>query len=354
MILSRREMHMRRWIAGLIILMVSVGAEARDLDVPVTAGWQHAATGIILNSKIDGVQRTTLTDSTSSEHDVSARYDVPADGLWITVYIFHPAIPDVPMWFDRAQSALTNRDVFKSGFTLTPEPVAFATKGSSTLSSLRQTYVVQNSRYRSTALAAVPLGEWIVTVRMSSEKLPAEALDVRFEQFLAAIRWPEQKTAAPAAVPIKPCAVPLAFAKKAKVVASDMTDVLMSMAAVAGANDTSEQEAGKDKAPPPLWCRDGDGTMQFGVYRSDLEEQAYALVIADAGRVINVAPSLAALMGKRGRYSVTLTDVDGTVSSFPSFNALPRPEQALGLVLSGQPSSRTKGNETTIDSSVVK
>ena len=58
---------MQRWIAGLALVWMAVGAEARDLDVPATAGWQHAATGIILMPKIDGASRTRLSESTDGE-----------------------------------------------------------------------------------------------------------------------------------------------------------------------------------------------------------------------------------------------------------------------------------------------
>jgi hypothetical protein len=333
---------MRRWPAGLAILIFAAAdVEARELNVPMTAGWKHAATGVILMAKIEGIPRTRLSDSTDSERDVLAAYSAPEDGLTVSIFIFRPGIADVPLWFDRAQTTLVASEQFKNNIVALGEPVAFAAAGSSSASSLRQTYAVQRGPFRSTGVVAVPLGDWIVTVRMSSEKLAAEALDARLQQFIAAIRWPAAGAPAPVAVRIKACTKSLSYANKAKVLASDVDDVRLSRAA---ATNYARQERGEITWPSQTWCRDGEATAQFGVYRFNLNMPGYALAIGDSGRVINVMISLSVLRGEIGRYSVIFTDVDGTVSSYASFRGIPRPEQAFEMVMNGQRSAKSKGN----------
>ncbi len=50
-----------------------------------------------------------------------------------------------------------------------------------------------------------------------------------------------------------------------------------------------------------------------------------------------------------GTYTVSLEDVEGTVSSFPSFTAMPSPKQVLDLVKSGKRTGSMRGNQMPID-----
>jgi len=57
---------------------------------------------------------------------------------------------------------------------------------------------------------------------------------------------------------------------------------------------------------------------------------------------------------KSGTYTVSMTDVDGTVSSFPSFDAMPSPRQVWALVASGKRTGVANGNKVTIDAKAVR
>ncbi len=336
-----------KWLMMAVAFGLAMPAAARDLAVPTDKGWKHAETGLILMPQLAGMSRTALTDATQTEHDVAAQYDTPDKSTFATIYLFHPAIADVSLWFDRSQTALETRDLFKNASPATADPIAFAVGGARAASSLRQVYATPAGQYRSTALLVVPVGEWIVSVRMSAKALTAVQLDGRLQQVIAAIRWPTALgTEAPAAAPVKVCATPLTFGK-AKLAKPDGADLLMSLMGSSLAAK-KKAEAKSEPAVRTIWCRDGDVRTEYGMYRSDGASSSYVLALYDAGRVVSVYPSIMGQINKTGVYSVSLEDVEGTVSSFQSFTALPSPKQVWSLIGSGQRTGTKTGNQLTI------
>jgi hypothetical protein len=101
-----------------------------------------------------------------------------------------------------------------------------------------------------------------------------------------------------------------------------------------------QAEQKNSPAPSTTWCREGEGSTEYGVYRSDGSPAGYVLALYDAGRVVSVYPSLMGQIDKTGTYSVSLEDVDGTVTAFPSFSALPEPKQVWELINDGKTSRR--------------
>lgn len=338
---------------AMMILALATAAPiaARDLPVPPGKSWQHAETGLILRSQLAGLPRGALTDATQSEHDVAAQFEAPDGSVSATVYLFHPAVPDVALWFDRSRTAIESRDLFRNAAPASADPIAFAAPGATAASSLRQVYANAGKGYRSTALAVVPVGEWIVSIRMSAKALTAEQLDAQLQQAIATIHWPRPAgPAAPAATPIRACATPLVFthAKPIKPAGGDMLMALLagSIAAKAKADPATPPQ------PRPSWCREGDARLEYGVYRA--HGAGYEMALYDAGRTVSVYPSLMGQIEKSGTYTVALTDVDGTVSSFPSFDGLPTPKQVWELVASGKRTGVSKGNQVTIDAKSVR
>ena len=62
----------------------------------------------------------------------------------------------------------------------------------------------------------MPLGEWLVAIRISSTAENAAALDARLTRVVTALRWPANAATGPALSPIAACPAPLAFDRKAK------------------------------------------------------------------------------------------------------------------------------------------
>lgn len=328
-------------------------AEARNLAVPADKGWQHAQTGVILMPRLAGLTRTELSDATDGEFDVTARYEAADKSVITTLFLFHPATDDVALWFDRSRAALEANDTFRGMSPASAAPVAFAAPGATASSSLRQVYASAGGQFRSTGLAVVPVGEWLVALRMTAPALTATQLGERMAQVIAGVRWPRAgMTTAPAAVPIAACAAPLRYAK-VKVVKADLGDVLLGLSMVSEADAGADGAEHAQPAAPVSWCREAEDGRNYGVYRADGAANSYLLALGDAGRVVNVTPSLMAQLNGKSTYAVTLSDVDGSASAFSSFSNMPTPAQVWSAVVGGKPSGRVEGKQVTLDSGAL-
>lgn len=319
--------------ALLLALVVAQPAQAqqaqpRVLAVPAAAAWQHAATQIILPPRVAGLRRGEIRDSTAEELDVVADYDNAAEGVAGTVYVFRTQTPDAALWFDRALTAIQLRPGWGLEGAAPPAPTGFARPGAPLASGLRASLDVGTPEVRSTALAIAPLGDFLVKVRLSSARLDQAGLDALLTRFIEGLRWPAAAaTGERAAVAIAPCPEPLRF-RRARVVRSDASDVLMTL--------LSSAVVAQREGPPPVYCRE-PGASGHGVYRVEGSRDSYLLALGDAGVALSVgqALNLGALTGEGGgggrRYSVTLLDRSAT-SALPSFNRLPPPDQAIALV----------------------
>lgn len=338
-------------VAGLLLTLSAAipaaSAQTRTLDVPATAGWQHAKTKLILRSKIAALPRTALTDAGTAELDVQAQFQTPEGDTVLTVYLFRPALASVPVWFDRSETQIFNRDVYG---TVQPNgaAIAFAPPRATTASGLRRVYSADKPPFKTTGLAMMPLGEWLVGIRLSAKQLDAAQLDAKMREVIAAIGWPEGVVESPAAETVAPCPTQLKYAKRARVMAPNMTDALLGSALLSTAASKAE-EAKDDKARAPApsrYCRDLPPTPQYGVYREPDETDGYLLAVGDAGRVIRVSPAIPLLDSGKG-YMVSLDDLDST-AIYPKFDRLAHPDQALQLVMRSAPLSSSSRDGKTI------
>lgn len=332
---------MKRISALGAVLLAAAPVGARDLPVPADKGWQHAQTGMVVMPEIAGFRRTALTDATATEHDVAAQFGEDADGTFATVYLFKPAGGDAAVWFDRAQATLDAGKSGKGAAPATIDPVVFALPGGSAATAVRQVYAIPGGQFRSTAVALIPIGEWLVKVRMTSRTLTADRLDAKLTALIAGLRWPAAAKAGVAFAPVRPCAAPLDYGK-AKVVKGDGAGMFLSLLLPG----IVAKQTAAERGPPPVWCRERERTTDYGVYRANASTTGYTLALRDAGRVAQVAPPI---LSDAKSVNVTLQDVDGTVDAYPSFSALPRPAQVWKLLESSQPTSRAKGDQVTVD-----
>ena len=337
------KMAAAAWAAGLVFA-AAASAAPRTLEVPATAAWQHAATGMVLPSKPAGFGRTSLADSTAEELDVHAQYEAPGEGTRATVYLYKTGVPDVALWFDRAVAAILGTPGYGVDRATVPAPAGFARPGETQSSGLSTVLPATGLGLRSTGVAVVGLGEWLIKLRMSSSSLDPAALSVRMNAFLAGLRWPAATGAGAPPRPIAACAAPLA-AKRAKVIRPEMANVLIDLV-------TADMVADKAKGPAPVYCRDPAALGPHGVYRPDGSKRSYLIALNDAGIALSVAPAISIdELGSGGgkRWSMTLLGRD-TRSALPSFNRLPPPDQALKVWLGGGGPgvsvSTDKGNDT--------
>ncbi|MDO7844055.1 hypothetical protein [Sphingomonas immobilis] len=336
-----------RWPLFLLFaIMIAPPASARDLGVPADKGWQHAATGLILMPVIDGLKRTALIDSGDAELDVAAQYGPDEE---VTIYLFHPGLPDTALWFDRVETVIRERPVYGGVSPLTPEPIAFKRPGSAVMDSLKRAYAAQHGPLISTAAAMMPLGEWLVAIRVSSKTEDPATLSARLDRIIAGIRFPATAPANWPVAQMRDCATHLTFAR-AKIVKPDGSQVLLGALAGMVAKDVAKDTQETPKAPEPF-CRDRPGSTSFGVYRHDNTTPEYWVALNDAGQAAFVSGGFSALLGKGG-FQVTLLTFSGT-DVYPNFNKLPEPEQVIAMV-GGAPLSRTRGQNVTFGPKALK
>lgn len=326
---------------------IAVPTEARTIDIPATAGWKHAGSGTVLRREIAGLVRESLSDSGESELDVSAQFRSQDQSTLATIYIFRPANNSVPIWFDRSRTMIEQGDMFgMKGRSVDIQPSAVDAVASRTPSGLKIVYPVSAGNFRSTALAIVPAGEWILAVRITSSTLDASSLEVKLNAVLTGIGWATDIAQVPATEPVQPCADPLKFGK-AKLLPPSLGDALMdAVAGMAAAKSDSESSPAKPLSPA-VYCKDPASTMNYGVYRANAESNAYVMAAGDAGISVLVGPTIS--LGSSPRYSVIVQQLDSDLS-YPSFNRLPSPDQVWHLINEAGPRSATtrNGNDTQI------
>ncbi|AQR74258.1 hypothetical protein [Sphingomonas sp. LM7] len=323
---------------------IAQAQQSRTIDVPAGKKWQHAATGLIVPQALAGMPRTAITDATTGEIDVSVQFGDPQT-LHLTLYIFRPAVQAVPMWFDRIETHVLGRDAFGDSVPH-GAPIAFAPPHATAAGALRRVYVPGKGPFKATGAALLPLGEWLVALRLSSTQLDPAALDAKLVEAVAGLGWPAPATAAaqaPAAAPIAPCTTALNFSKKAKPKKPDMTMALFGAAlASAARNPEVEKAAGPG---PSGFCREGAPGKMATAYRALAGGEGYLIALGDAGRTISVYPELKLDGGSPG-YAVTLQDL-ATSYVFPAFDKLPAPDKVVAMLGKTRPiSSSARGDKT--------
>ncbi len=330
-------MRLKPILAAMLLATASTttpAAAQSTLEVPANAGWKHAQTGIVLRSTLGGYARVDIRDSSQTELDVMATYG-STDRTTVTVYIFRPALSSVPVWFDRSETQILARDVYGNAAPQ-GQPLAFTPPGASATSGLRRVYLPSKGPFKATGLAIMPLGEWLVAIRVSSTELDTAALDAKMSDLIAAIGWPVQPAASPAAVPIAVCATNLSYSRSAKLKKPNMGSALLGGMLMGVISDTEKAKPETVTAAPAL-CRDGAATTQYGVYRRLDATDSYTMALGDAGITISVTPGIQ-LDKKDPGYRLTLGMLDKTMV-YPDFDKLPSPDKAFEAVRTNRPVS---------------
>lgn len=347
-------MGRRSILAGFALLACTAasapGAQAQKatLDVPASKKWQHAQTGLIVPQAPAGLPRTEISALGEGELDIAVQFG-DVNRTQATLYLFRPALMSVPLWFDRVETQVLQRDAYGHAAP-TGAPSSFAAPGGTAPSALRRFYTPSKPPYAATGVAVLPLGDWLVVVRISSvEQAPAQ-LDATLSALIAGLGWPSRAADAPAAVPVQPCATTLAYDRKAKMQKPDMTagllGSLLAMAAATKEKPDGTAEAATEETPA-LLCREGTGTPAMGTYRAESRSpDSYIIALGDAGRTISVHPELPLDKKQKPGFAVALATLDKTFT-FPSFDRLPTPDAVMQAIARTQPvSSVDRGSKT--------
>lgn len=304
-------------------LPIAAQAQApRPITVTEGTAWRHHNSGLSMPATLAGFPRTQVREYEAPELDVVGTWQRDDDEL--TVYVYRSTAGSVPVWFDRASWAIEGRAIYGK-ITPAQVPAAIGAPGASANAGLIASWTTEG-QYRGTAVAILPLGEWLVKLRYTSTTRDGAAAAEVARTAVASLGWPDTIPAAPAAQPIANCPNRLAFKGEAKAAKIDgSTAILMAAAA-----DLPQLSAARGREAD--WCRDAATLPNAGVYRPRGSDNSYLLALSDAGRGIWVAPSIGALFAANNRpqWSVELV-LPGRMLSYPPQDRLPRPDRALAL-----------------------
>lgn len=316
-------------------------AEQRAIPIEAASDWQHAQSKLVLPPEAAGLKRWRLDDSGKDELDVAAGYQAPDDSHFATVYIYRPQITDAGLWFDRAKSVIRSIPAYRADAVGTEAISRMALTPSGPERGFRMVRPVDHEGNKSTGLAVLPIGGWIVKIRMTG-KMDTAGMEQRLTAFVQALGWPAVDAGAPLPAFIEPCTGKLKFAK-AKLTKPDMAQALiggmLQMAA-------SSKRAEAVDAPAAPLCLEEDAGIPYGVYRRGGATDGYILALTDAGRVVTVSPA-DDLDGKKDMYRPAYLDL-GSSETFPNFKGLPSPKLVMETLPKTPVVSSVKVGSTTI------
>lgn len=318
-------------------------AQQRTVDASAKAEWRHAQTGIVLPPSADGLPRRHVLDSGKDELDVSAAYQAD-DTIFATVYIYRPQISDAGMWFDRARSIIRTMPQYRAEASGQEVIGRLRPTVSAPEVGLRMVRAVNFDGNKSTGLATVPVGDWIVKIRMTG-KISMDELDRRLTAFVQTIGWPEMVASPSPPQMLEPCSDTLKFGK-AKLTKPDMAQAMLS-GLILGVASSKKREA-----PSAPLCREVDAGIPYGVYRRVGEQDAYFLALNDAGRVVSITPAFN-LKESKGEFQATLLDLDRS-DVFPNFKGFPSPKTVMELLPKAQVVSSSKLGSSQINVTAPK
>lgn len=322
-----------RLITALLILGATPAfAQRKPVPLAAEAGkpFRHANSGITLPQQLADLQRTAANDYIPPQLDLLFTYADAENREELSVYIYRVTSGVPAIWFEQAVRPISNRPAFRRT-TEAELPVAFQLPGQSAVNGMRAAWTVSDSRIRSTALAMVPVGEWLVKFRYSSTRHEVASLMRRLDAMIAEIGWPAGIGAVAATQRIEDCSTSLKLDGPSKPARPDgdggLGDALSS---------TLESTFGQKSAQ---WCRDRTVESALPVYRPVNSDDAYLAALSDSGRAVWVRPSLAGLKSndRKPGWAVSIV-LAGEEIQYQSRDRLPPPAQ-LKEILDGEPIS---------------
>lgn len=322
-------------ILGLLLACYGQAAHAGEVQDGQKRGqWTHERTQLVLGPVLAGLQLYKVLSSAPRELDVHARYESADQKIFATVYVFRPAVGDLPLWFDRATATIEGADRWTIAATTEYGP--YVPPGQATANGLQAIYALGGGQFTSTAIAMVSIRGWLVKIRITSLSLDAAQLRTLMHEFQQQMGWPAELAIAPATTPLAACAKPLTFARTARSVRRSPDKAGAS--ALAGALLESAERDPEIATPASAkrYCRDSVfGT--HGIYRVEGTSDQYLLAYNDAGRAASVRPSLGLFDGGKARsFAISYHELDRSLQ-YLDHDRLVSPEQLNAIVHSQKP-----------------
>jgi hypothetical protein len=311
-----------------------------EIKVGAKSNFRHRHSKLVLPPVLGGIARSRGVAIEPDELDLYFEHAAADLSEAYTVYVYRHVAGGLPVWFDRARAMIERRAAL--GTAEVQSAGAFIPPGRNEASGLLATYALTGRAYRSTGVALMPLGEWMVKLRASSKTLSPSELEARMKAALAELRWPSRMTAAPALVPVEPCTTPLALSGEAKPLSGEDAGAENLMGALLGQMADNLPDAKLPSADAETrWCRDATLVENAGVFRADGAADRYLIALGDAGRALNVGPSAGAGFldeedaGSETSFAVRLVLPARTMTS-RVYDRLPPPAQAVAIWKEGR------------------
>lgn len=296
--------------------------------------FRHANSGITLPMQLLDLPRTGGREYVQPQLDVLFTYKDAEGREELSVYVYRVIAAPPAVWFEEAIRPIGERPAFKR-ITEVELPVAFVPPGQTVTSGLRAAWTVSDSSVRSTALAIVPVGEWLVKFRYSSRVHEATSLVRRLDEMIAGVGWPATIVPAPAAARIVDCATPLKLSGESKPSNDDADHVLFDTSTAAGMEIARIQHK-PHGSPVVEWCRDGSAGAAGPVYRPLGSDNTYLIPLTDSGQAVWARPAFWEPSDKPGpRWAVTHV-LAGEMIGYDNRDRLPPPAQ-IDRIIQGAP-----------------
>lgn len=359
-----------RWglVLGAIFASAAVSlpahAQAEEIVIAPDKDWQHAWTAMTFPSRIDAYERRELTQFEDRETNMGARYFAANTGTMLSIYIYRPGQPEPSIWHDRAITALLYNTRMGPFDLDTLKVSTFVPSGGSAPSGIRS--VLEGAGdYRSTGTALYRAGDWLIKLRISSSRLPVEALDHELARILDGLPALEMISPTPA-YSVAPCGSAPSFSNAGRM--EEDGDSRMVAAVSEGLTgdgmlaDVIQEVRNGEKIAPELrnFCSIGEKTDHYAIYLPSDSDDRYVMALGDAGFGISVQPAnMLDLVRKANGESVgfyRVTTASGLeVQTFLPFTSMPTPDQAAQAAFNESPIIATtrplpgdKGSESKI------
>ncbi|MDO7836256.1 hypothetical protein Q4610_14495 [Sphingobium sp. HBC34] len=338
-------------LAALVAAIPASPQNQAPTAIAAKAGkpWLHKPSGIALPATMDGFARGEILDlSDGPLLDMSIAYDDPIGRTHVNIYIYHAAQPSTALWFDVAATMIATNERFG---TVTPQgaPTPFAIPGATVAAGLRQSFSVTQIG-RSSGVALIGLGEWVVKLRMTSAVYDAAQLDAAMNRMIQQVGWPKKLPPLAAATPIRSCAQPRSFGPPAEKAKQDDAALLLGamMGSLVTDNDQKARKKGKAPAAPTLCVHPDRIGGRLPIYQGEGDDAGYVIPLGDSGVLLDVGrDSLSGLLtpdkdkdASPTPWLVMVKRLDRWLQ-YPSYVTLPPPAQAIDIFQKEKPLSAT-------------
>lgn len=342
---------MERWLLVIGALALSTPLSAQTV-IPLDRGdsFSHMRTGITLPARIGDLRLDRIIDFGDSQFDISGNYLSRDQDVMATVYLYRAGFPDISVNFDVVMEGISGREGFSPAQKARVVPEAFIPRGHTVADALRMTWdVASGGEFETGGVALVPHGEWIIKLRVSSNRHDPAELLTYFDELSGALDLGEPEYPAPAAAMVKACTTDLATTD-ALLVDAGMEDVAPYALFLDIAVTAQTEDGSAELLEPPAYCRDTDYSGQM-VYRPNGRTDAYVILLNDAGNVVSVGGRTNLLSGIRAENSPHVAGIFSSpdISALLGlFDGLARPDMVLTMLENREPLvvSNRDGNVT--------